>query len=217
MNRPSPRLRRRAWLPAGLILLAAALPALPVRAQERVGTLEMLRGEASIVRRGVELRVRQRYPVRDGDRIVTGADAKALLVLQGPPAARAVLTRATTLQVHAWRAQRRSPLQLLFGAVRTRLRRWLAADLPFVVTPTATIGIKGTDFITYVKRPRASEFIGVEGLIRAASRSRPADAIEIGRRQWGEIVEGETPKPPIRVPDDLWEAALAEFSFPAVP
>ena len=81
-------------------------------------------------------------------------------------------------------------------------------------SPAAVIGIKGTDFIVYVKRKEASEFIGVDGLIEAASRSRPDYSLRIGKRQWGEIVEGQKPRPPIHVPDELWNPAMEEFRFP---
>jgi hypothetical protein len=84
-----------------------------------------------------------------------------------------------------------------------------------MTTPVAVIGIKGTDFIVYVKRKEASEFIGVEGLIGAANARRPEYNIDIGKRQWGEIVEGQPPRPPIPVPDELWFPALEEFSFPS--
>jgi hypothetical protein len=45
-------------------------------------------------------------------------------------------------------------------------------------------------------------------LIEAASRSRPEFSLRIGKRQWGEIVEGQKPNPPVRVPDEDWEAAV---------
>ncbi len=61
---------------------------------------------------------------------------------------------------------------------------------------------------------QAAEFIGIDGPIEARSRSLPEFRFRIGERQWGEVVEGERPRPPISVPDALWESALREFRFP---
>jgi len=125
------------------------------------------------------------------------------------------VTEGTDFQVSALANPRKaSPLNLIFGAIRSRVVKYIDPK-PFMGTPTAVVGIKGTDFITYVKKPKASEFIGVDGLVRCTSRSNAAHAIEIGQRQWGEIVEGQAPKPPIHVPDELWEPALKEFAFPS--
>ena len=61
---------------------------------------------------------------------------------------------------------------------------------------------------------QAAEFIGIDGPIEARSRSLPEFRFRIGERQWGEVVEGERPRPPISVPDALRESALREFRFP---
>lgn len=206
---------------ARAVLLAAALLCLllpgALRAQT-LGTLTMLFGRAEVTRGAETLTVREgaRLPLQEADRIETGSGAKGHVVFaeSGSGAAEAVITEETTVVVNTLRGARaRSPVSLVYGAIRSRVRRWLF-DTPFLGSPVATIGIKGTDFITYVKREEATEMIGVEGRIEAVSRVNDAHRLEIGRRQWGEIVAGEAPRPPIRVPDPLWRSALAEFRFP---
>ncbi|MBI4082663.1 MAG: hypothetical protein HY423_08645 [Candidatus Lambdaproteobacteria bacterium] len=203
------------WRWLGLALATLAALAIAGTARAEFGRLIVAQGEAQVERRGLVIPVRATFTLLDGDRVRTLAGAKAYIELTGSlSGGRAVLTQSTTLDVHELAAgQTRSPLTLAFGAVRASLQRFLGG-VPFVSTATATVGIKGTDFIVYVKREVATEFIGVEGLIECVSRSRPDYSIRIGHRQWGEIVEGEKPKPPIHVPDDQWEGALREFSYP---
>ncbi len=200
----------------GLTLLAIFLwwgTSAPVQAA--FGELRVLRGEVVVVRGRIEILVIRRITLEDGDRIETRPGSKAHIRLSGLlSGGEAIVTENTRIRVNELKPRRRvSPFRLLFGAIRSRILKYTSAS-PFMVTTTATIGIKGTDFIAYVKRKTASEFIGVAGLIEAGSRSLPQFAIRIGKRQWGEIVEGEKPRPPIRVPDALWESALREFSFP---
>ena len=179
------------------------------------GELIVLRGQVTLFRGRITAVVIDRFDLEDGDRVVTAADSKAHIRLFGALAgSEAIVTENTDFNVSDLVLHReRSPFELLAGAIRSRLLKFLA-PIPFMRTPTAVIGIKGTDFIVYVKRPKASEFVGIDGLIEARSRSRPEFAIRLGKRQWGEIVEGEEPRPPIRVPDEIWIPAQIEFGFP---
>lgn len=184
-------------------------------AHAQFGKLTVIKGMALIERGERQIRVRRQFILLDGDRVKTLKRSKAHIRLYSVPNnAEAIMTENTSLAVHELKPKKPlSPLRLFFGAIRSRVARSFRT-VSFINSPTATIGIKGTDFIVYVKRKQATEFIGVDGLIKAASRSRPEFSLLIGKRQWGEIVEGQKPKPPVRVPDDEWEAALREFSFP---
>jgi hypothetical protein len=199
---------------AALVAVAGLVTGAPeVRAA--IGEVIVLKGEVNLVRGRIRARVQETFQLEDGDRVVTAEGAKALIRLSGEmQGTEAVVTEKTDFKVNELLGQReRSPIELLFGAIRSRVLKY-SDPQPFMRTPAAVIGIKGTDFIVYVKRKEASEFIGVEGLIGASSASRPDYSIDIGKRQWGEIVEGEAPRPPIHVPDELWFPALEEFSFP---
>ena len=198
------------------VLLSLVLLWGAAAAQAAFGELRVLKGKAVVFRGRAEIHVVDRLTLEHGDRVETRKGGKVHIIPAGPlKGAEAIATSNTRLVVSDLRRRRkRSPFRLLFGAIRSRLRAY-AGKAPFLRTATATIGVKGTDFIVYVKRKNASEFIGVTGLIEATSVSRPEYALRIGKRQWGEIVEGVKPKPPVRVPDDDWEQALREFSFPA--
>jgi hypothetical protein len=198
-----------ALLVAGLLLLAGSA------AQAAIGELIVLKGEVNLVRGKTKARIMEKFELEDGDRVVTAKGAKALIRLTGAmQGTEAVVTEATDFQVNALaNARRASPIDLIFGAIRSRVVKYTDPK-PFMNTPAAVIGIKGTDFITYVKKPKASEFIGVDGLVKCTSRTNAEHTIDIGKRQWGEIKEGEKPKAPIHVPDELWEPALKEFAYP---
>ncbi|HUJ76332.1 MAG TPA: FecR family protein [bacterium] len=211
--------RRVAMLAWGAILMLAlgltlpASPARAARAAHEIGELTVLRGQATLTRAGKAVTVKHRHALEDGDEVRTAEHSRAMLETgSGDSKLEAILTENTTLTVHDQKQKQESPLSLLFGAVRARIRHWTGQ--PFVVTNTATIGIKGTDFITYVKVQDASEFIGVTGKIECVSRSNPEYFINIGQRQWGKIEADKKPNAPIRVPDDVWAGAQKEFAFP---
>lgn len=178
--------------------------------------MRVLAGEASITRGQQVIRVRQAATLEDGDQVQTQADSRVYIKLNAAVGGgEALMQELTIVQVNDLTgAVKTSPLVLTIGSLRTRITKWLRPE-PYVTSATATIGIKGTDFITWVKRPNATEFIGVDGRIECVSRSRPEYSIQIGRKQWGEIVEGQKPAPPIEVPDALWESALRDYAFPS--
>jgi len=207
--------RGRVGMVRTVLLALGLLLTLGAAAQAAIGELVVLKGEVSLVRGRTKARVMEKFELEDGDRVVTAKGAKALIRLSGEmQGTEAIITEATDFQVNALlNARKASPIDLIFGAIRSRVVKY-ADPKPFMNTPAAVIGIKGTDFITYVKKPKATEFIGVEGLIRGTSRTNADHNIDIGKRQWGEIKEGVAPLPPIHVPDELWEPAMIEFAFP---
>jgi len=185
-------------------------------AQAAIGQLRVLIGEASITRGQQVIRVRQAATLEDGDQVQTQADTRAHIKLNAAlGGGEALVQELTIVKVNDLTGpEKQSPLVLAIGSLRTRINKWARPE-PYVTSATAVIGIKGTDFITWVKKPNATEFIGVEGLIDCVSRSRPEYSIQIGRKRWGEIVEGQKPAPPIEVPDALWDSALRDYAFPA--
>ena len=192
------------WLAAGVSLQAAPF-----------GELVVLQGRAVVTRGGKPFLVKERAPVEEGDRVDTLADSKAqLLIGTKESGAEAVLASRTSVVAGQLKPDPglKSPLALNFGALRTRVRSW--SGQPFIATRAAVIGIKGTDFVTWVRRPEAAEFAGVEGLIECVSQTNKAHVLRIGPRQWGEIVENVAPKPPVPVPDALWNTIQKDFAFP---
>lgn len=197
---------------AALLVLGSALAA-----HAAVGEMIVLKGKATVLRNSQAITVTERIELEHNDIIRTGDGAKVQVNWFGLPGkSNSIVTGNTVLRVRdIARVRKVSPVTLLWGAIRSRITAFFPTR-PFIGTPTAVVGIKGTDFIVYVKREEATEFIGVAGLIEGQSTSNPDHAIRIGKRQWGEIVRGEKPKAPIRVPDDVWAEARNTFNFPGV-
>lgn len=236
----------RPWLLLG-VALALLLPAVgpaPAAAQAPFAELRVLAGQAEVQRgtRRLLLDAGRRITVRHSDMIRTFEASKVYLRMV-QSRAEAIITADTSIQAGALtrEGRPRDVLQLLYGGLRMRVKRWLGKEKP-VQAGVATIGIKGTDFVTLVKRKRpgeyitsdggaaeedaagaegstaiqlvpVTEFIGIEGTIEAVNRRRPEYRLTIGRRQWGEMLPDKPPAPPIRVPDDVWFATLETFSF----
>jgi hypothetical protein len=214
---PGGRFRRGAasWICAlamgGAVWIAAAASAQAAS----FGELIVLRGRAVVTRGEHSVLVQDRAPVDEGDRVDALADSKVQILIGGKGSGmEALLAARTSIVVGPLKQDSGlgSPISLAFGVLRMRVRAW--SGQPFVSTRAAVIGIKGTDFVTWVKRPQAAEFVGVEGLIECVSRSNKEFSIRIGQRQWGEIVENQKPKAPIAVPDDIWEQVQTEYAFP---
>jgi len=201
----------RAFAVYGAVWIASAVSAQAAS----FGELIVLRGTAVVTRGEKSVLVRDHAPVDEGDRVDALADSKAQILIGGKGSGMEALLAART-SIVVGRLQQGSglgsPITLAFGVLRARVRAW--SGQPFVATRAATIGIKGTDFVTWVKRPQAAEFVGVEGLIECVSRSNKEYSIRIGKRQWGEIVENQKPKAPVPVPDDIWQQVQTEYAFP---
>lgn len=142
----------RFWL--GLLLAGTAQWSTPIWAQSdgRQGTFKNLTGTVSLVRGGQSLPALPGTGIREGDRVVTGPDSAAAITLQDGtvlslgPNASADLTH----YVYDTTSQNGSLLlNLLHGTLRmvTGLMGKTNPELLKVTTPTAVVGVRGTDFI----------------------------------------------------------------------
>jgi hypothetical protein len=118
---------RQAWV-LGLLALAAgcALLAAPGAARAAIGEVIVLKGEVNLIRGRIQARVQEKFELEDGDRVVTAAGAKALIRLSGKlQGTEAVVTEKTDFKVNELlRERKQSPIQLLFGAIRSRVLKY---------------------------------------------------------------------------------------------
>ena len=122
----------------------------PVQAAQ-IGSIEQLNGSVSVTPAGEALRqLRQGDPVREGDLVVTGANSETLIKLRDETTL--ALRQNSQLRLSEFRFERTDTdsftANLLKGALR-KVSGLLAKARPRNVllrTPTATIGIRGTDF-----------------------------------------------------------------------
>lgn len=172
-----PRRRWLAWLGAGLWPAGAAWaqspaappkpaakPATPPKAPPAPkkpvsGQVEKLQGRAQLERHGQRVALRLNDKVYEGDRLVTSEGAE--LVLRMTDGSVVALRQNTDLTLEGYQFTRedseaadgdRLLVNLAVGAMRmvTGLIGKLNTPQLRIVTPTATIGVRGTDFETVV-------------------------------------------------------------------
>ena len=142
------------WRLISFSLLAAclSLAAAPANAAQRVGVLKNLEGEVTV------LRVGQRQPalsgavVLEGDRIITGAKGAAALTLVDGTVLTVGPNASLDLTHHVYdptSQQGSLLLNLLQGTLRmiTGAMAKTNPELIKITTPTAVVGVRGTDFI----------------------------------------------------------------------
>lgn len=155
----SPNTDRRLFHPlaAGLLALSASMawaqaPASAAAEAGRAGTFKQVQGEVRLGLDGARTAPQSGDAVRSGERIVTGRDGAASVVLKDGT----VLTLGpnTTadlrqFQYDATTQEGNFALDLLQGSLRvvTGLLAKINPDRFKVKTPTAVVGVRGTDFI----------------------------------------------------------------------
>ena len=187
---PSERVRsaprsRRATILAALALIAAA--ATTARAQERVGSVAGVEGQAEVLHAGASewSPLGAGDPVLLGDQLRTRPDSKLRIALRED----SVLTLAPgsqlaiTEQVVAPAAVSR--FQLLLGTIKAAVtERYSEPNARFEVeTPTAIAGVRGTSFLaSYDPAQQETLVVGLTDVtrVRALVDTRGAAVVDLG-------------------------------------
>lgn len=133
-------------------VLAALVIAGPATAQDAAGTLKSVRGPVRIVSAGAERAAAAGDAVRAGERVVTGAEAAAGLTLADGTLLAVGPRSSLNLQQFGYDPTTRDGsivLELVEGSMRmvSGLIAKASARAVQVFTPTAVVGIRGTDFV----------------------------------------------------------------------
>ncbi|MCI5151065.1 MAG: hypothetical protein D3916_17065 [Candidatus Electrothrix sp. MAN1_4] len=140
-------------LPADITVTKGFEPGigLPVgEAQEVHGTVFVIHHEANRA-----YKLQERMPVFRGDTLITQHDGRVSLLLADKSAlvlaaySKLVLNR-TFYHIDTKKESRKSQLQLLFGRVRSFVSRITGDSDYTITTPTAIVGVRGTDFALVV-------------------------------------------------------------------
>jgi len=190
--------RRTLAVSRGLALAAALALAASAAAQERVGEVVLAAGRVTS-----SLRAAPAVALSEGDdlfldaRIETGRRSAAQMTLdprgvaQLGEGARLVLDRATVDEITG---RRESFLSLLLGRLRLALSPGAEADVT-VDTPTATIGVKGTD-VRFAVAPSGETVIAVwEGEVTVTAKAGGAPLVVRAPRATV-VAPGRRPTPP---------------------
>lgn len=183
---------------AALLLLLLALAAPGASGQDRAGEVEEVRNDV----RGTPPQGAT-VPLAKGDalvidhRVETGADsgARMLLGTDGNLAlgsrTRIVLDQALIDRAGA----SRSRLSLLVGSLRLRLGDLFRGSFE-IDTPTAVIGVKGTDVRVFVYPSGITVVTVLAGVVTVAGKAAAAGAVEVTAGQKSVVEPGRSPTPP---------------------
>ena len=151
------------WLAAGLSLLAS------------VGTIVDLRGEVTVERSGTNYPATRNFALKEQDRIVTGPNGWSRVRLKDRT--QIVIGKNARFRLQAYRYDRtpRSKIALgfsqgVFRAITGAVGKVARKNFK-VRTPTATIGIRGTEFYVEV-RPDREQVLCTRGAITFTLPSR---------------------------------------------
>lgn len=180
-----------------LVFSLLALPALPAQAAD-VGEIVLVR---NLVRGTAPGAAARPLAVRDGValglRVETGADSGTKMTFD-PSGSLTVgaNTRVTIDKVVVDRATGRSDsaLSVLAGTVRLALGRLFGGEVA-VDTPTAVVGVKGTDFRVEVEEGTGTTVVLVtEGEVSVRSKAGGEVTVRAGQRTL--VAPGQAPTPP---------------------
>lgn len=133
-------------------VLAALVIASPAMAQDTAGTVKSVRGPVRIVSAGSERPAAAGDALNAGERVVTGPEAAAGLSLADGTLLAVGPRSSLNLQKFGYDPTTRDgsiALELLEGSMRmvSGLIAKASARAVQVITPTAVVGIRGTDFV----------------------------------------------------------------------
>ena len=136
-------------------LLAAALVSLPASAawaNERSGVFKNMNGDVSVLRGTQRVPAVPGAALREGDRVVTGPNSAAAVTLRDGTVLSVGPNASLDLTHYSFDSTSQNGsllMNLLQGTVRvvTGLLGQTNPELVKLTTPTAIIGVRGTDFI----------------------------------------------------------------------
>lgn len=172
-------------MPLWPVLIAAfavcLFGALPVAAQE-VGVVTDSQGRAVLVSGGRQVPAARAMRVRRGDEIVTGADGTVQLafddrtrVVVGPASA----FRVDDVRMTGGGRASRFAVRALSGTFRF-LSGTSDKAAYSITTPTATMGVRGTQFDFSVQRSRPTHLVTFDGQVRICGRRRSCALVSGG-------------------------------------
>lgn len=126
---------------------------------DRIGTFKQVQGETWVGNTGMRRAARPGDGLRTAERVGTGRDGSAVIVLRDGTALTVgpnTLLDLSRFQFDATTQQGNVLLDLLQGSMRvvTGLLAKINPDLFKVQTPTAVVGVRGTDFIVETQAAR---------------------------------------------------------------
>ena len=201
----------------GILILGSVIYSGMLMAENEVGTLENEEGLVVIIRGSEteEIEEGDEVAVFAQDTIQTGEESAALLLLGEEDDTDFIsLDENTTFQIEEYAVSTgeqptRGKLSVLGGKVRSLVNQAKGKKDIQVKTSSATIGVKGTDFLIEVPNPDVTQVTTFEGIV--ALQNRLGDVLKevsISSGFSSMVVAGGTPSSPFELSrESLFESA----------
>ena len=188
-----------------LVVAAAAI----ARAQERVGTVTGVEGQAEVMHSGASAwsPLQEGDPVALGDQLRTRQDSKMLVTLREDsvltlaPASQLAITEQVVAPAAA------SRFQLLLGTIKAAVtQRYSEPNARFeVATPTAIAGVRGTSFLaSYDPSQEETLVVGLLDVtrVRAVVDTQGTSEVNLGPGFATRVRRGSRPLAPALIPEE---------------
>ena len=198
-----------AWLLMAMAM--ACLGATELSAAEPVGVLVVEQGMVKVRRDNVEQVYRassQKIPVYVGDELQSAKNTRAKVSLRNNTDS-VNLYSSTFFRVDNVQPAR-SNFVLSIGKALFVAARRLSQEVFEVRTPTATIGVKGTEFVVGTDGAEKTVLLTVTGTVGLATLGLPGGEVLVGRDRASFVNRGKPPTPPIEVTPQLRDAIKGE-------
>lgn len=190
------------------ILALIALAATRAMAQMEVGTVAAVQGVLQLERAGGSQGASVGVPIFVGDRLTTGAADRARIVfaddsvLDLGPETEVVID---TMVFQPAGSKFETLLRLLKGTIRSLVSEYYREPRAVyeVETPTAVIGVHGTEFIVrYYPAAELTEAVGISGEVNVAGRLAViGGGVQLGPQFFTQVRKGGFPTTPERLND----------------
>lgn len=176
-------------------------------AQNKVGDLTIESGTVLILRDGQEQKVEadSTLPVFSKDTVQTLPNSMAIVVLgEGDDADRFSLDEKTTFVIEEYLVQEEKPTRgffsLLGGKLRSLVKRVKGKKDITIRTGSATIGVKGTDFLTEVPNKDVTQVTTFEGTVSLQNQLGDVlKEVDISGGQSSMVIAGNAPFSPFEL------------------
>lgn len=208
MNRTT--IKRLTW--TVLVVLAIAARA---AAQSEAGTVAAVAGTLQVHRAGSWQSASIGVPIFVGDRLRTGSSDRAKIVLADDSVLDIGPDTEVTLDTQIFERPRHR-FQSLLRLAKGKIRAWVSDYYREpraryeVETPTAIIGVRGTEFIVvYVPPTEATDVVGIAETVEVAGKlGVMGGSVQVGPRLFTRVEKGRFPSAPQRLDEAAWQQYL---------
>jgi len=199
------------------LLSLALIIAMGVRvlAQFEAGTVSAVVGTLQLQRGRSAQQASVGVPILVGDQLKTGPSDRARIVFQDDSVLDIGPDSEIEIDTHVFDQSKRryeSVLRLVRGAIRSLVSEYYSEPRSHyeVETPTAVVGVRGTEFITrYYPDAEVTEVVGVDGEVNVAGRLAVIGGdVRVGPQFATQVRKGGFPTTPERISDARFQQYL---------